>query len=261
MDNYIYGGASNIGYKREINEDYVNFTELDNTTLFSITADGMGSKCSTTQPASIAGSEIVSVVQRVFDTDKKLFYEHTGLFLSEALHTANRVLGAFKMSNEELYAGFGTSISCCVYDEGGAFTIAHCGDTRIYLIRVNQKDNIPSIRQLTQDHTKARRLLDDGVLTPEHYHTHPDRLVLTSGLGVVSDPVIQISSGTLRENDILLSTTDGIHYAIIPDAILQLVVRSEDCNSAAKALIDAAKMQKYSDNMSAAVVWNRNTPK
>ena len=36
MNNYFYGGFSDIGYKREINEDYLSAIELDDSTLFAI---------------------------------------------------------------------------------------------------------------------------------------------------------------------------------------------------------------------------------
>ena len=157
-----------------------------------------------------------------------------------------------------MYAGFGSGVTCCVCTEQGKITFAHTGNSRIYLIRVHAKDKIPSIRQLTRDHTKAQKLLDEGHISSEHYHTHPDRLVITSCLGVHSDPVIQTYTGNLKKDDILLMTTDGIHYAIIPDAIMQLVIAAENCDGAVRTLIEAAKMQKYPDNMSAIVLWNRN---
>ena len=259
MKNYIYGGSSDIGYKRDINEDYINIVELDDETLFTIVADGSGSKCSAMQPASIVSSEMLQILRRVFAEDRDLFLANTGLFLREAMHTANRVLGAFKLGNEEMYAGFGASVTCCVSTTGGKFTLAHCGNTRLYLIRINPKDKVPTIKQITQDHTKARHLVDEGLLTLEHYHTHPDRLIITSSLGVTTDPVIQINSGKLKENDILLLTSDGIHYSIVPAAIMQLVVSSENCDGAVASLIEASKIQKYPDNMSAAVLWNRST--
>lgn len=258
MNNYLYGGASDTGYSRENNEDYMNVIELDDTTLFALISDGAGSKCSSLQPASIVANYISDAVKRIFKANKNLFFEHTSLFLQEAMQGANQVLGAFKKGNEEMYAGFGAGFTCCLCTDGGKITFAHTGNSRIYLIRINEKDKAPSMKQLTRDHTKAQRLLDEGHITLEHYHTHPDRLVITSSLGISSEPIIQTYNGRLRKNDILLMTTDGIHYAIIPDAIMQLVIAAENCDSAVKSLIEAGKMQKYPDNMSAVVIWNRN---
>lgn len=258
MNNYLYGGASDVGYGRENNEDYMNVVELDDSTLFAIVCDGGGSKCSSLQPAAITANHICETIQRLFKSDKALLFEHAGLFLQEAILSANQVLGAFKKGNEEMYAGFGSGVTCCLCSDKGNFSFAHTGNSRIYLIRIHAKDKLPQMKLLTRDHTKAQRLLDEGHITLEHYHTHPDRLTITSCLGVSSDPVIQTYTGKLKKDDILLMTTDGIHYAIIPDAIMQLVVASENCDHAVKALIEAAKMQKYPDNASAIVLWNRN---
>ena len=258
MKNYFYGGASDVGYSRENNEDYMNVIELDDTTLFAILCDGAGSKCSSLQPAAIAANHICDAVKRIYKAEPDLFLSYTALFLQEALLSANQVLGAFRKGNEDLYAGFGSGVTCCVCSEKGNITFAHTGNSRIYLIRINPKDKLPTMRQLTLDHTKAQRLLDEGHITSEQYHTHPDRLTITSCLGVSSDPIIQTYTGSLKKDDILLMTTDGIHYAIIPDAIMQLVIAAENCDSAVGTLIKAAKMQKYPDNMSAIVLWNRS---
>ena len=46
MKNYLYGGATDVGYNRENNEDYMNVIELNDSTLLAILCDGAGSKCS-----------------------------------------------------------------------------------------------------------------------------------------------------------------------------------------------------------------------
>lgn len=258
MHSYFYGGASDIGYQRDINEDYVNIVELDEHTLLAVVSDGAGSKCSALQPASIAANIVIETIRRIYSDEKSLLETYPELLLREALHMANRTLGAFRMGNEELYAGFGAGMTCCIFFKDGNFSFAHTGNARLYLIRKNSKNGYPSLRQLTKDQTKAQRLLDEGMITPEHYHTHPDRLIITGGLGFVSEPAIQSFSGALKRQDIVLLTTDGIHYSIIPEAVMQLVIASENCDNAVSTLIAAAKMQKYPDNMSAAVIWNRS---
>ena len=95
-----------------------------------------------------------------------------------------------------------------------------------------------------------------GLITEEQYYTHMDRLVLTSGLGILPDPKIQILENlTLKQEDILLMTTDGIHYAIRPEAMSDIVLQSGSCREAAGSLIEAAKLEKYPDNMSAIVAY------
>lgn len=254
MDNYLYGGFSSVGYSRELNEDYISATELDDNTLFVLIADGAGSKTSSIQPASIVGCEIEEIIKREFAYNKQLLLENAELFLKEAMLSANRVLGAFKRANEELYSGFGASVSCCLLWENRNFCYAHTGNTRIYLIR-RKKDGVAFINQLTVDQTKARSLLDRGLITPEQYHTHPDNLSITGGLGIALEPEIYTYTDELKSHDFLLMTTDGIHYAIKPEPMSDIVILSGSCNEAATALIEAAKLQKYPDNMSAMIIW------
>jgi protein phosphatase len=254
---YAYAGKSDTGYNREVNEDYISATTLSDDVLFIAVADGMGSLPSSLQPATIAILEIEQIIKRLFAEDRELFLGNPKLFITEALHTANRVIGAFKMGNEEKYAGFGACITCCLLykqDEHIKMCFAHAGNTRLFLIRANQQDGAASIKQLTFDHTKAYPLYMDGVISFDQYHTHPDRLIYTSGLGVVAEPIIQVFDGRLKSRDILLLTTDGVHYAVRPEGMSDLVMSSGNCDVAVDGLITASIMQKYIDNMSAMMV-------
>lgn len=252
---YTYGGYCDIGYSRKVNEDFIDTVELGEHTVFSIVADGAGSLPGALQPASIVCSEILYAVRRVYGESKDLFLSNPGLFLKEAMHTANRVLGAFKLGNEERYSGYGASVTCCLLDEQERFTFAHAGNTRFYLIRTNPKDHVPAILQLSRDHTKAQKMLEEGTLLAEQYYGHPDRLRMTSGLGISTDPLIQTYTTKLKSSDILLITSDGVHYAIRPDAMMNLVLKTGNCNDAARTLVEAAKFEKYADNMSAMLVY------
>ena len=252
---YSWGGSTDEGYGREVNEDAIKLVDYSNDVSLFIIADGMGSQPSGLQPAMIAINEIESVIRRMFTDNRELLLQEPGVFLREAMLTANRVLGAFVISNEERHSGFGASVSCCLVHGGNAFCFAHCGNTRLYLLREHPQDRSIQMRQLTRDHTKAIRLLDDGIITPEEYHTHPDRMQLASGLGNFMFPEIQVFDSRLKEKDILLMTTDGIHYAIRPDAIAEIVVSSASCELATASLIQAGKMLKYVDNMSAIMIF------
>ena len=53
-------------------------------------------------------------------------------------------------------------------------------------------------------------------------------------------------------------TTDGVHCALWQHIIMELVLAANNTKSAVKALIDAAKIRKYEDNMSAMIIFNEN---
>lgn len=252
---YVYGGTSDYGAGRETNEDFLAFEVLSEEVLFGVIADGAGSKqCGfAIQPAVVAAVEAVETVRRLYNANPELITAYPVEALTEAMSVANRVIGVMKTSNEEAYSGFGVCMSCCLI-VGSKFFFSHCGNTRIYLIR-HLPDGAARIIQLTRDHTKAEEMVEEGTLAGEEYYAHPARYTYTSGLGFAVSPTIQTYEGTLKAGDLLVLTTDGIHYAIRPEAISDIILQSGDWATASKTLIEAAKMQKMQDNMTAAVIF------
>lgn len=253
---YTYGGTSDYGCIREVNEDFFDFVVLDEDTLLTVVADGAGSKQNGIglQPAVVACAEITEAVRRLYRDNPKMFLQFPAEMLQEAMAVANRVIGAFKVANEELYSGFGVCITCCLVYERTKFCFVHCGNTRLHLIRL-QPDGSARILQLTHDHTKAMELLQEGTIQGDAYYAHPARYVYTSGLGVVAEPEIQAYTGKLKKGDILLMTTDGIHYAIRPEAMCDIILQAGNWTAATQALTEGAKMLKMEDNMTAALIF------
>jgi protein phosphatase len=97
----------------------------------------------------------------------------------------------------------------------------------------------------------------DGIIDEEQYCTHPDNVVLTSGVGVVADPEVQVyEDAKLKEGDIVLLTTDGLHYSVRPDAMADIILNAGNCESAAASLVRAAVATRgMADNMSAVLVY------
>ncbi len=252
---YFYGGVSDVGYMRERNEDFLAFEVLREDILLAVVADGAGSRqCGfEIQPAVIAATEIVGVVKRFFTSNPEFLEKYPIEVLNEAMAVANRTIGVFKVANEDLYSGFGVCATCCLVI-GEKFFFAHCGNTRLYMVRHLQDDSA-RILQLTNDHTLAARMVKDGTLNAEEYYSHPSRNTYTSGLGFVDTPEIQTYSATLKKGDLLALTTDGIHYAINPESIKNIILESDGWESAANALISGAKMREMVDNMTAAIIY------
>ena len=252
MNRFKLDASVDIGYERESQEDFVEYKELDENNLLCVIADGTGSRKNYPQPAVIAVMDIIESIQNIFLNKKEVFLQDPLYFLKDSMLRANTVLGAFKLGNEEIYSGYAASVTCCFLAENDQFYIAHAGNTRVYLLRGGE------IRQLTRDQTKAQELVDDGKIDMETYHVHPDRLKMTSGIGVILDPAIQIFSGKMKENDLLFLSTDGIHYAIQPEAMKQIILESQSADIATANLVDAAKnIIKYPDNMSAVIITKR----
>lgn len=250
----LFDGMSDIGLERDRQEDVIYQYTYDADTRLFIICDGSGGLVEQIDPAEIACTEISSFLKRQFEYDKGLFIEHIEHYLTEAFISANRVLGTFRVVNEEKFSGFGCSVTACLI-YGNRLSFAHCGNTRLHLIKLN-KNNRLTINQLTVDHTAGYEKLLKHQITEEQYLKGLDKMQLTSGLGVFSEPEIQVSTNKFQEGNIIIMTTDGIHYPLYQNSLLELAVRADNTQSTCKALIEAAKMQKYPDNMSAMVIFS-----
>lgn len=252
---YPFYGVTDLGYGRTTNEDYVLVRELDKNTLLAIISDGAGSHNEEFQPAQMICNEIYDYISKTVNTQGMDFIRmYSEYVLKMAVNSANRALGMFKIANEDLYGGYAASVTLCILSSDNYFVLAHSGNTRLYLMRQGFPDGL---KQLTNDHTKGYDMVNDGIISEEQYYAHPDRLKVQSGLGFGAEPELQIFKGKLKPDDKILMTTDGVHYAIRPGAMSQIINTTKTLEESGDALIAVAKELKYVDNASAILIVNR----
>lgn len=68
---------------------------------------------------------------------------------------------------------------------GDELMAAHCGDSRLYVVTREH------VEQLTEDHSEAQRLFNEGRLTVVGLSDYPRKHILESALGIPGDPVVQ----------------------------------------------------------------------
>jgi serine/threonine protein phosphatase PrpC len=116
---------------------------------------------------------------------------------------------------------------------GHAFTLAHVGDTRAWLLR-GDGDCV----QLTQDHC----------------FDHPDqRSRLTRAVGLDDRVRIDFMQGELQVGDVFLLTTDGVH-GVLKRPRHAALAREGDVQAASQAIVMAALAAGSRDNATALVV-------
>ncbi|MEY4753797.1 MAG: hypothetical protein RJA44_1472 [Pseudomonadota bacterium] len=116
--------------------------------------------------------------------------------------------------------------------QGHTWTVAHVGDTRAWLLRHGE------LQQLTQDHA-----LD-----------HPDlRSQLTRAVGLDLTVRADYLQGDLQTGDIFVLTTDGVHGVLRPDR-LQALLATTPAQACSQALVDAALAAGSQDNVTALVM-------
>lgn len=137
--------------------------------------------------------------------------------------------------------GMGTTVTGALFD-GHRLALAHIGDSRAYLLRDGQ------LEQLTHDHSWVQSLVDDGKITPAEAAYHPHRSLLLKVLNgqPANDP--DLTTLELRAGDRLLFCSDGLSGMVDDDEIAQLA-GGPDLDAAVAALVDAALAAGGIDNI------------
>jgi protein phosphatase len=134
----------------------------------------------------------------------------------------------------------------------GKVHVVHVGDCRVY--RVRRRDAGCVVEQMTTDQTYA----NVGQEVPLDASPHdPARMV---GVGAVGRP--PVVSARIREGDMLLLCSDGIHKYVSDEEIAAIVERGVSSNasldSICSALLGTAKLNGSDDDASALLVRRRS---
>jgi protein phosphatase len=93
---------------------------------------------------------------------------------------------------------------------GDELMAAHCGDSRLYVVTRER------VEQLTEDHSEAQRLFNEGRLTVVGLSSYPRKYILESALGIPGEPVIQEIHREVSAGDWLVLATDGAYGVLEP---------------------------------------------
>ena len=131
---------------------------------------------------------------------------------------------------------------------GGRVHLAYLGDSRAYLIRTGE------IQQLTSDHRVIQPMLDRGEISEDEARTHPMRNVLTRSVGVEADVEVSTAEIPIENGDRILLCSDGLSDLVPPDALLEKVLDHVNLEDLATELVDSANAAGGHDNISVVVV-------
>lgn len=203
-----------MGRKRNHNEDSLLINEA--LGLF-VVADGMGGH---------AGGELASrmavetteaeLLEGALDGDSD---EASSLKEPEALGRLREAidracLTIFERSQQEpALTGMGTTLTALLL-RGGQALVAHVGDSRAYLIRDGE------IEQITEDHSLVNEQLKAGILTEEQAKHSPYKNIITRSVGFESHVVVDTDALAVQKGDTFLLCSDGLTNLVDDDEIV-----------------------------------------
>ena len=206
---------SDIGLHRKTNEDAFVVAPP----LFAV-CDGMGGAQAGEVASGIAADTLKADVGK-------------GLPLLEAAEAANAAVYARARENVA-HTGMGTTLTAVVL-EGDTGHFVHIGDSRAYLLRDGE------LQQMSEDHSLVGEMVRDGRLTEDEAAVHPHRSVLSRALG--TEPLVRIDEFEvdLRGGDVVLLCSDGLSGPVSAATIQKALARNDPADATTRLISDARK--------------------
>ena len=240
---WICAGKSDVGKVRQGNEDAL-FTDQEAGVF--IVADGMGGHVAGEVASQIVTETVGPGVSKARSEGLEGAELQTRML--ELIKEANRAI-LERADNEPEKRGMGTTLTMLALVPGSGYVFDQVGDSRGYLLREGM------LRQVTRDHTVVQQQVDRGALTPEQAREHPLSHILTRALGTEEDVEADTYDDEVNPGDLFLLCSDGLSGMLSDDRIYEILsAPTDDLQSIADALIDAANEGGGLDNVTAVVV-------
>ena len=231
---------TDIGRKREVNEDYVYVTDkpVGHIPNLFVVADGMGGH----KAGDFASKYAVQVLEEHIRNNSGMGPE---VIITEAVQEANRKIVEKARENTEM-EGMGTTLVVATIIEHTLY-FANVGDSRLYLIR-------DEIKQLSKDHSLVEEMVRLGGINEEEAKHHPDKNIITRAIGAKDDVEVDFFEYRLQKGDVILMCTDGLTNMVDDDEIFRIVKGGRDIVETAMQLVEKANENGGKDNIGIVLV-------
>ncbi|HZS36529.1 MAG TPA: Stp1/IreP family PP2C-type Ser/Thr phosphatase [Polyangia bacterium] len=240
-----FSGDTNIGMKRQHNEDSFFLPEADR---LAIVADGMGGHASG-EVASKMAVETVAEHFRATQDDGEITWpyklDHSDRF------DANRLINGIKLANLKIYDraqreegchGMGTTVVASLFLDDKVL-IGHVGDSRVYRFRDGKLAQLTEDHSLLNDYIKMKRLSSDDA------GKFPHKNVIVRALGMKESVQVDLITDPLKIGDVYLMCSDGLSGMIDDPGLAELLADEQDLDTCCERMIHAANRNGGVDNI------------
>ena len=228
---------------REKNEDRMGYCYTRDAGLFAL-ADGMGGH----PEGEVASQLALQTLAAMFQRDCKPTLPDPLRFLHDAIIAGHHQLLRYATQRALIDTPRTTIVACLL--QGNAAYWAHCGDSRLYLVRGEK------LIARTRDHSysELQQTMNPVMPMPDRFN----RNVLFTCLGSPGKPVVDtVGPLLLQTGDRLLLCSDGL-WGTVDDAVITEQLASRSIADAVPELVERALRNggAKSDNVSAlAMEW------
>ena len=233
--------ATDVGQKREINQDYiyVSADPVGNLPNLFVVADGMGGHNAGDYASSHGVNTLVEQIRKDanYNPVKVIRY---------AIEAANTELLNSASGNESLQ-GMGTTMVVCTIVGQYAY-VANIGDSRLYVVQ-------HAIRQVTRDHSLVEEMVRMGEINAEEARTHPKKNIITRALGAEKTVEVDFFDLKLAAGSTILMCSDGLSNMVEDSRMEEIILDpGKDLSLKGKELIREANQNGGKDNIAVILI-------
>ncbi|MBQ7933294.1 MAG: Stp1/IreP family PP2C-type Ser/Thr phosphatase [Lachnospiraceae bacterium] len=233
---------SDIGRKRQLNQDYVYVSETPVGKLpnLFIVADGMGGHNAGDYASKITVETILNEVS--FGEA-----ENPEQLLNDAITRANELVVAVAARATDL-AGMGTTVVAATCKDR-VLEVANVGDSRLYVVHEEG-----GIEQITRDHSLVEEMVRLGGIARDDARNHPDKNIITRAVGGNATVEVDFFTVELLESDTVLMCSDGLTNMLEDEEIYSILKCERSIREKAQELVDKANEKGGKDNISVILI-------
>ncbi|MEA2699278.1 MAG: family protein phosphatase, partial [Myxococcales bacterium] len=247
-------GKTDVGLIREHNED--NFLIADVTAgmrsnslgeplklaigekgMALLVCDGMGGAAA----GEVAAQMAVDAVYETLAAAPPMPRDGFARALRRAVENANEAIFIQSRDNQS-ERGMGTTCTVAALNDS-TLVVAQIGDSRCYVLRQQR------LAQVTKDQSLAWQLIEAGAMTAEEAKAFEHANIILQALGVQDQVEVVLSQVDLRQGDVVLLCSDGLHGPVADEEILDVLTTETDLKKAGEALIQKALDRDGPDNV------------
>jgi len=246
----VSGGATDVGRVRANNEDYYRIVAPMGLFVLS---DGMGGAAHGEVASALAVETVVKHCQEAENNPAAPVYGETRAGWNDR---TKRLFSSVYLANKRIFEsaeahpeqkGMGATLTAAWID-GPRLSIAHVGDSRAYLLRSG------NLQQLTSDHSMVAEQVRRGIMTAAEAEQSDIQSVLLRALG--SEPQVEIDTEEqeLFARDVVLLCSDGLTRMVTEPEIAGALQAEPDPEQAAAKLVERANDAGGADNITVLVI-------
>jgi len=243
-------GKTDVGCVRTNNEDNLGY---DLRQGVFVVCDGMGGAAAGEVASKLAVDTVLTYFRQGGANGN---YPTVGKTFEGLSPAANALASAIQLANAAVHeagsrhaaqSGMGSTI-VAVWMRGEFFSIGHVGDSRIYLLRAGQ------LQQLTNDHSLVMEQVRRGLITREEAEHSEMQNIIIRALGSEETVEPDVDDLVALPGDLLLLASDGLTKQVKDDEMRDIIQGARGLEPACDHLIQAAKDHGGEDNITCLLI-------